>query len=237
MSPVEIQMSPALLSSRDMPSCAPTSVATPRSLASSPISCAASKLQGVHSRLINTLKSHKVPLEFRNIHACPQSTFSGLSWRVKSQLEAKPRDLPHIIASNDSFLRDVRKMCRAPNSHFLRLDAKSFFMSGTPPTLSADAAAIIADGPILSDLLRRATCGFLKISTLSPARPTLWYAKLPPAADLPIPRPLRTPRSTLVSNGGSPFLSSATTSRSYTLASIATIYFYSMIAPTVDESL
>lgn len=81
-------------------------------------------------RLILRLKSHKTPLEFRNIHACPQSAFSGLSWWATSVLENKLRGLSHIIQSNESFLQDVRKMHHGPDSHFLRLDVKSFFMSG-----------------------------------------------------------------------------------------------------------
>lgn len=47
-------------------------------------------------------------------------------------------------------------VCHGPKSYSLRLDAKSFFMSGSPPTLAADAAAIISDDPFFSEVLHRA---------------------------------------------------------------------------------
>lgn len=43
-----------------------------------------------------------------------------------------------------------------------RLDAKSFFISGTAQSLSQDAAAIISDDPDLADLVRRAILWLLE---------------------------------------------------------------------------
>lgn len=107
------------------------------------------------SRLIFTLKSHKTPLEFRNIHANPQSAFSSLSWWVTSVLENKLRDLTHIIQSNEFFSQGCPQDVPWPDLHFLRLDVKSFLMSGNPESLANDASEILSDSPPLAALAHR----------------------------------------------------------------------------------
>lgn len=97
------------------------------------------------SKLIMTLKSHKKVPEFRNIHSCPQSAFAGLSWWVTGVLEGIISEYSHIIKSNDTFRRDVANMSFPASAEFLRIDAKSFFMSGSPKQLAHDASSLVKD--------------------------------------------------------------------------------------------
>ena len=100
------------------------------------------------SRLLLTVKSHKSPVEFRNVHSSSQSVFAGLSCWLTCQLQPILNAEQHILRDCPEFVRRLRLVPHPEETDtMIRIDIKEFFMSGTAEQLSSTACQIIPGGP------------------------------------------------------------------------------------------
>ena len=81
-------------------------------------------------------KSHKDPVEFRNIHSAPKSAFNGLSSYLNIKFGRQLKQFPHLIKDSLHLVKELTQMECDGNEIFYQLDVKSFFMSGLSHELS-----------------------------------------------------------------------------------------------------
>ena len=107
------------------------------------------------ARLMLTVKSHKDPVEFRNVHSSSRSAFAGLSCWLTAQLQPILDEQEHILKDCPSFVRRLAVLgAPVPGEYMVRIDIKEFYMSGSPEQLSELACRILPCGP-RRDLARK----------------------------------------------------------------------------------
>jgi hypothetical protein len=90
-----------------------------------------------YTKLKITCKDHKRPVQHRNLHSSVNNSFAGLSQFVRYHLAPHIRSKPHIV-KNAEQLSNILRGKRIPFGSFLvRIDMKSFFLSGTADQLSS----------------------------------------------------------------------------------------------------
>ena len=101
----------------------------------------------IEARLQDTCKSHKEDgnVGFRNIHGCPSYLFSGLSgyiaWCLRKRFAALRA--VHLVKSSQQIVEDIRgiRLPQGEQLHFVRLDVRDFFLSGSLGTIMSTIRA------------------------------------------------------------------------------------------------
>ena len=106
-----------------------------------------------YSKLQLTCKTHKSPVEFRNLHASSNWVFGALSRFVSNTLQAELNSKRHILRDSKDFVDRILQLQPNPAHRFCRLDVKHFFMTGTADELS-DLSVQFFSNP-LKDLLHK----------------------------------------------------------------------------------
>lgn len=107
------------------------------------------------AKLVLLVKSHKTPVQLRNVHAAPLSAFASLSQWVRRTLDEALAVFPHFLRDTADLVERLKTQTAAEQSTMVRIDVKHFFMSGSPFLLATAAVKVISD-PILREHLFRA---------------------------------------------------------------------------------
>ena len=99
------------------------------------------------SRLMLTVKSHKSPVSFRNVHnSC--AAMGGLSVWLMKQLQPVLDKMEHIVKDSFELVRRIKDYGEVTSeTTLIRVDVKEFYMSGNAETLSQEASKLVPPGP------------------------------------------------------------------------------------------
>ena len=93
----------------------------------------------IPSSLKLTVKTHKDPIKFPQLHCSPKYCFAGLSSWVAQQLRSATCAYSGIIESVEELVKQVQRQRPVKTSYFVRLDVADFFLSGSFDDLIHDA--------------------------------------------------------------------------------------------------
>jgi hypothetical protein len=100
------------------------------------------------STLELTAKTHKSPVDFRNLHASHSWKYGALSKFVSNIMQAKLNTFKHVMRDSEAVVQALKEVPCSPEDKFCKLDVKHFFMSGTPTELSQLSSDVFEGEPI-----------------------------------------------------------------------------------------
>ena len=109
-----------------------------------------------YSILELTCKTHKSPVEFRNLHASTMWRYGALSKFLANFLQCDLNRQAHILKDSRSLVHALSKLEPLPQHKFAKFDVKHFYMTGTSTELGELASKSYTnhDDPPLRDLVQ-----------------------------------------------------------------------------------
>ena len=93
---------------------------------------------GISSRVMVNCNTHNPfgKVEFRNIHSSSGNRFSGMSVWVAHTLRRILQQHAFLLKNTHELLQQITKIKPKPTHHFIKMDVKSFYLSGDVMTLA-----------------------------------------------------------------------------------------------------
>ena len=107
----------------------------------------------IYATLNLTAKSHKSPVEFRNIHSAPRWSSKSLAGFVVKSLDQVLLNYDHVLNDTAHFVGKIKTIMPQQSHLFCKIDVKHFFMSGSSYELASLCASLFTQDKVLHDLM------------------------------------------------------------------------------------